>query len=344
MNGNLANLHTDAFYREHFLSLALWKPYVKQVCLRHNLNPCEDIYPGFPGTYPTFITESKVVKFFGRLYNGDTAYQTELATGELLMQDPRIPAPEILASGLLGDDGTGWNWPYLVYELIKGESIREAWDHLSSQNRLMVAEKCGEIVGFIHALPLEQSSFFQNSWQPYLDFLRFQRQKCLENQRTWKALPEHFVDLIDTYLPPVKALIDEHLPPHLIHADLTTDHLLGKVNAWQWNIHGVIDFGDAIVGSLLYELVALHIDLFHCEKALLEAFYTTYRSGSAAQYAAIFDHPDFPRLALSTCLLHQFDVFSYVFEEYPKARRLPDLQILANFLFEPGSPGLGDIQ
>jgi hygromycin-B 7''-O-kinase len=38
----------------------------------------------------------------------------------------------------------------------------------------------------------------------------------------------------------------------------------------------LIDFGDAMVGDLHYELAALHLDLFDCDKRLLRQFLDHY--------------------------------------------------------------------
>jgi Ser/Thr protein kinase RdoA (MazF antagonist) len=96
-------------------------------------------------------------------------------------------------------------------------------------------------------------------------------------------------------------LIDRRAPVHLIHADLTADHLLGELCNGKWVTRGIIDFGDAMVGNLLYELVALHLDLFRCDKHLLGIYLDAYGVNHAFRKAL-------PRKAMSVTLLHRFDV------------------------------------
>ena len=54
-----------------------------------------------------------------------------------------------------------------------------------------------------------------------------------------------------------------------------------------------------MTGNILYELVALYLDLLHADKHLLDIFTTAYGIPD-------FYRNNFPRQALSMTLLHQF--------------------------------------
>ena len=107
-------------------------------------------------------------------------------------------------------------------------------------------------------------------------------------------------------------------PPHLIHADLTRDHLLGRVVDGRWQSLALIDFGDAMTGDLLYELSALHLDMFRGEKRLLRAFLDAYGMTEEARAAL-------PHQALATSLLHQFNDFEALEPGRLAARTLEEL-------------------
>ena len=71
-------------YRRLFTSVEFWEPYVKEVCRRQNLIPDGPVRIGVPGTCPTFITAERwVIKFFGRLFEGGTAFAVEREAGRL---------------------------------------------------------------------------------------------------------------------------------------------------------------------------------------------------------------------------------------------------------------------
>ncbi len=299
----LAPLDVIEEYRRLFTNVRLWQPFVRAVCSRHGLVPCKQIRVGIPGTCPAFIVEERwVVKFFGRLFDGASSYAAEQAAGHAALADPRIRTANLRAWGNLAvePDDDRWPWPYLVFDYIDSVSVGEVWQDLAADQKLRIARQMGEMVRALHQLPLPEQGPFPNSHEPYRQFLADQRAGCVARHREWGTLPERLIDQIEGYLPPLDALVDQNRPPHLIHADLTGDHLLGRVESGRWQTLALIDFGDSRTGGFLYELAALHLDMFHGEKAALGAFLNAYGTPLGS---------DFPRRALATCLLHQFNVF-----------------------------------
>lgn len=310
-------------YQVLFADATFWAPYVKEVCAWHGLI-CTSVRTGVPGTCPAFIAgERWLVKFFGRLFDGRASFEAEREAGRLLALDPAIRTARIIASGELG--GAGWPWPYLIFEYIPGESIGQVHDHLSEADRLCVARMLGDTVRRIHALPLAGSPVFPHDREPYHHFLEAQRAACVQVQRARGTLPERLVAQIETFMPPVEVLVDDGFPPHLIHADLTEDHLLGRWETGCWKGQTLIDFGDAMTGSLYYELVALHLDLFRGDRRMLAAFLAAYDPPAAAL-------ADLPRRALATALLHRFDVFQTIPQTLLQTQTLDEL---AYILFSP---------
>lgn len=309
-------------YRRLFTDADFWAPYVRQVCRRHGFVPCEPIRLGVPGTCPVFIIADRwLVKFFGRLFDGAESFAVEQEANRLAAQDPAIPAARVLASGSLRAED--WPWPYLVYAFIPAISAGEAAEQaaggqLLPADRLQIAADMGGIVRRLHALPLAGSPVFPNDWAPYRRFLDGQRAVCMQNQRDWGSLPAHLVDQIDAFMPPLENLVDSGRPPHLIHADLTRDHLLGRIENGRWRTMALIDFGDAMTGSLLYELAALHMDLFDRDPAMLSAFLDTYGIDPAARAGL-------PQKALATSLLHRFNMFFNLSAEQVNVGTLDEL-------------------
>jgi hygromycin-B 7''-O-kinase len=164
--------------------------------------------------------------------------------------------------------------------------------------------------------------------------LQRQRLACADNQRAWSSLPERLVDQVNDFLAPADDLVDLEAAPHLIHADLTRDHLLGRLEHGRWITLGLIDFGDAMVGNLYYELVALHLDLFRCDKRLLRAFLNAYRPDERLRR-------NFAARAMTATLLHQFDVLVLVSPLLKRqAREIASLAELGSLLWEVDAPGL----
>ena len=318
MAAGLAALDQPDEYVRLFTDLPLWSPFVVEVCRRHNLNQPQPVRLGVPGTCPVFIAgERWVVKFFGRLFEGERAFAVEKEAGLLVRQDPIIGAAPFIASGEL--TSSGWHWPYLIFAYIPGDSIGLVIDQLSDAARAQMAREVGTRVRHLHDLPLPAvSPVFPDDALAYRQLLEAQRGVCVQNQRKWQVLPTHLIDQIDDFLPPLAALSDFARRPHLIHADLTGDHLLGRIQAGRWVTGGLIDFGDAMTGGLLYELAALHLDMFRGENALLRAFLDEYGLDGASR-------AELPVQAMAAALLHRFNVFSAVPPERLWASSLNEL-------------------
>jgi hypothetical protein len=330
---SLNSLTDRASYTAHFMDVTLWTPYVRQACALHGFG-CDKVYPGVAGTYPTFIAaltskglnqppQSVVLKFFGPLFGGTVSFRIERDMGRWLeAQSLPIPSPGILAEGQLDQD-----WQYLIFEHVDGESIGQVRDTLSKDDWLMVASQLGEYMHCLHAQTIDYHNKLPLPIEPSLDryasFLQQQRLSCHTNHQTWNDLPAHLLDQLEGFILPVEHLIDFSTPPYLIHADLTADHLLGRLARGRWKTLAIIDWGDAMTGNLLYELVALHLDIFHSDKPLLKLCLDAYK-------LPVFYRQDFPRKALSLVLLHQFPMPARVYAPY---HNVGSLQELAECLF-----------
>ena len=328
-NSSTLRLLTDwEGYAVHFMDVPLWEPYVRTICRWHGFG-CDKVRSGVPGTFPTFIVEidgghtprvcdAIVVKFFGPLYDGLGSFRIEQEISRWLdAQSLPIPSPCVLAEGELNHD-----WQYLIYEYVEGMSIGQVRDKLSLDDWSTVACLMGDYIHCLHAVTFDHQHELPLSIQPSLgrfaSFLQQQHLSCHANHLAWNDLPAHLLDQLEGFVLPVEYLIDFSAPPHLIHADLTSDHLLGSMLSGKWETLAIIDWGDAMTGNLLYEFVALHLDLFHSDKHLLRVCLEAYGLPE-------FYQQDFPRKALSMVLLHQFPMPARVYGPHRDSRTLQEL-------------------
>ena len=321
-------------YRARFSSIQYWQPYVEIVCERHHLIPCHNARCHNPGTYPTFIVDDHwVVKFFGELFNGPANYATELDANLLVAGDRQIAAPALLAQGNLLGPSEGWRWPYLIFEYLPGVSLGDVFDEITLEDKLTVARQLGALTRHLRHLHLDNAAVLRPDASTYTDMLRELHPACAQRQRQWHTLPDHLLAQVESYILPLDALLAGARSPALLHADITGDHLLGKLEAGHWTMQGLIDFGDAIVGDPAYELIPLHLDAFHCDKRLLDAYLTAYGILPSERQALI-------RRAMSLSLLFQFNIFGGVFGLFPQASQVETLDELAARLWDPDAPAL----
>jgi hygromycin-B 7''-O-kinase len=318
----------SSYYSAHFMDVAIWEPYVRLVCRRHSLD-CARVDAGVPGTFPTFIcsasdlnthrsTGSTVVKFFGPLFKGRASFDIEQVMGQLLEQHALpIPSPQVLAAGELQN-----GWCYLVFACVPGVSIGEVRQAVQPEDWLSVARQMGYYIHCLHVsgFSIHPALSAQIDFSPkaYASHLRQQRQQCLHNHRTWNDLPQLLLAQLDDFLLPVEQLADPGSSPHLVHADLTADHLLGRLANGKWHTHAIIDWGDASAGSILNELIPIFVDMFRGDQQLLRAFLEEYDLPG-------FYHAEFPRKALCTLLLASYPVPSILLEPCAHVHSLHEL-------------------
>jgi hygromycin-B 7''-O-kinase len=315
----LAALDDLEGYRRGFMDLETWRPFVREAFRRHDLG-CEAIRPGLAGTFPTFIVdERRVVKFFGPLFEGETCWQVEAEAAALMVGLPELPVARLLACGML-EEMSGWH--YLIFACVPGFSLGEVSEQVGSESRLALAGWLGRSLRRMHRLALPPGTT--------LPVLSPERMRAWFDARwpgdrsKWPAL---LAGEVEAYLEASAGVIQSGANA-FIHADLTRDHLLGQVEAGRWITQALIDFGDAMQGNIYYELAALHLDLFGCDKRLLAAFLEAY---------GLDPDPDFPRRAMATALLHQFDVLGPLFEHRQELREIQSLDALAACLWDVGT-------
>lgn len=328
----LKPLHTLDGYRRYFMDVELWQPYVETICQRHGLLPYESIRGGLAGTCPAFIVNERwVVKLFGLLFGGEACFLAERQANQMVAGELAIPVPRLLGTGALFEDTAEWSWPYLIFPFVPSVSIGEVYEDVSADDLMVLASNLGVILRKLHQLPLDETPPLADNWQSYRNFLQEQFAGCYARHREWDTLPEHLLAQLDSYVLPPDQLIDDRAAPCLIHGDMTADHILGRLEDNRWTTLALIDFGDARVANLTYELVALHLDLFRCNKTLLRAFLDSYGLDGTQRKLL-------PRQAMSITLLHDFNVLGGCFADNRSASDISSLEELATLLWDTDTP------
>ncbi len=311
----LAALDTLDGYRQSFMDVTLWRPFVEHVC-RGFGSACNLVRPGVVGTFPTFIVDDqRVVKFFGPLFDGETCWRVEQEAAQLMVTVSHVPVAGLLDWGTLdGEPG----WRYLVFEFIPGVSIGEVYEKIPFDDKLSMVHWLGEWLPRMHRIEvLHETSLPRLSEELARGWFSA---RWPEERTLW---PVHLAGQVEVYLSANVAFLQAE-SDCFIHADLTQDHFLGRFQSGRWETLAVIDFGDAMLGNLYYELAALHLDLFDCDRRLLAAFLKAY---------GLPPDPDFVRKAMVTSLLHQFDVYRSLFAWKPELQETPTLEELAERLW-----------
>ena len=181
-----------------------------------------------------------------------------------------------------------WPWPYIVLTYVTGLPVIRVFDKLSRDDMTRTCQFLVEWVPQLHRL----TPYGPHSWHEFAHFIAKQRRSCRARHQEWQLLSPHLIAELDSYLPRDARELFRHArdqPPVYLHGDLSDEQVLGVMvdsndhvlnidprATWPegvtWKPVSLIDFGDMLVGDTAYELVAIHLALFRCDKQLLAEF------------------------------------------------------------------------
>lgn len=282
-------------------------------------------------SYPTLLADTGVVvKLFGQRFAGPESHRVERAAYALL-DSSDLPVPELLHSGELYPEATGWKWPYLILSRLSGIPYAEVGDALPARARLRLAREVGEFLRRLHALPLGGDGVLAGAWERFHALLRRRRREAPGEYRQKGYLSQEALGQVPDFLPSdPTALIPADQAPAFVHGDLHSEHLL--VDPREGRLRGVLDFTDGYAGDPRYDFLALHFGTFRANKALLQA---------ALQGYGWFDTDErWARDMMAFTFLHDFDLLARLGDDVTLLRKAPDLESVARLLWDPTSPGL----
>lgn len=104
---------------------------------------------------------------------------------------------------------------------------------------------------------------------------------------------------------------------------------------------GIIDWGDALLGSPFFDLAVIHIDQFYGDKVLLQKFLEGYAAAAHKDgVKSIFESEDFVYRSMVNLLLFPYNQFlnkkkqTGIFCEFPDLWHAENFDIIAEALFK----------
>jgi hygromycin-B 7''-O-kinase len=289
MGGEIVAL-TLAEWGPIFTDVEVWRPIVEEICRRHGFS-AGAIRAGYPGSNAVFEIDDAFVKIAAPFWRDDV--EREQVVYGLLAAQTALPTPRVLARGVIT---AGQEWPYFVMTKLPGERIGDLWKKLPAENRAAIASELGRMVRAIHEvrvagavvprdspaltpqppLPItgegELQSVFWQSWAP---FVQEQVDGAVAHHGNGSLAP-HLLAQLPDYLARVDLLPGPGFRPRLLHADITEDHVLLSEREGRWEITGLIDCGDAVMGDPEYEWVAVGLGAFDGDTTAMRVFLEAY--------------------------------------------------------------------
>eukprot|EP00742_Colponemidia_sp_Colp-10_P012231 GILJ01013698.1.p1 GENE.GILJ01013698.1~~GILJ01013698.1.p1 ORF type:complete len:856 (+),score=115.33 GILJ01013698.1:2-2569(+) len=240
-----------------------------------------------------------------------------------------------------------WGWPYLVFNRLPGTNLGKILDSeavpcsVSSLKRL--AEWMGTVLKTLHGLQMatvEAESIHAEDW---MSFLHTQLTRCYAKHIGTTFEQKRLFSAVEKFLPDANHLADILFPDKRIvflHGDLNSENVLGNVETKQNSAEStfeptaLLDFGDAFYGDPLYDLVALHISMFRCDKKLLRIFLESYGWPERDYLGDLKCRQNFAYRAMCYTLLHVGNALGMAFEYVPQLATAGTLEEVATALWQ----------
>jgi hygromycin-B 7''-O-kinase len=212
-----------------------------------------------------------------------------------------LVAPALEARGTLD----GWTW--VLLERLRGDTLLSLGTAVTPRDRIAIAGSLGRWLAALHAPPRPEVPALAGSWRTYVEV---ERSRCIARQEKWgvpAALCAELQALLDGAGDPAS------LPSTLLHADLHDDNVLCEVREGETVATGVIDFGDAIEGDPLFDLVTPVGLVARGDAAQVRALF------AEAGQAAALDDPMLVDRFLAYCTMHRWNDLTRVRAWAPEA-------------------------
>jgi hygromycin-B 7''-O-kinase len=164
------------------------------------------------------------------------------------------------------------HWPYIVMSQLEGILLEDLWEKLDHDNKIIIIRELGCLIHEVHSLPVEGLEAIDCHWK---EFISKQLKQCVARHQETE-LPDILLQQIPDYLDSIKDILPVIKKSVILTGEYTPMNLLMKQEGGIWHIHGLIDFGDSMLGLPEYDLLGPGAFLIQGDKILLREFLSSY--------------------------------------------------------------------
>ncbi len=244
---------------------AAWRAAIVEVCAAHHI-PCDIVSAFADGSNLIASVDDRwIVKIFPTFHSHQWESERRVLAhlrGEVLP----LKVPTLIAEGTR-DDG----WLYVVMEKLPGFALATCWNEVGTHDRVRLLGQIGSTMAAVHRLPLGELASLPPEWG---SFIQNQKANCRKRHSSLGVPPwfeQGLDDLVREWGPENKA--GDRV---LLTGEYTPFNILAQRDATGWQLTGMIDFGDAMVGPPAYDF--LGPSTFSCagEPLLVAALFRGY--------------------------------------------------------------------
>lgn len=305
---------------------AIWQPIIHAICEKHQIEvtPFTCINGWANGIFA--LQNNLLIKIVPPNWGFQGSCEIEALT-LLAEHDLSVAIPRIKAS----DNINGWF--YIIMDKLPGTSLHAIWNDVPEDNKILLATQVAQFALTLNQLPLaEKASADGELVRPWAEFLVEQKENCYE-KRQKQGLSEPLLADLTPFLNRVNYQPRTDLFNQgkvcLMHTDLHPGNLLVEKVAGHWQLSGVIDFGDAIIGEdTYYELGSPTLFMGQGNKTINRAIINSYGlSIDVNEQVAFQQH------STALCLLRHSGEMNYPLKQVPGCETLTDWQSISERFF-----------
>src|ERR1700733_5407835 len=218
-------------------------PATLDIARSHGL-PCADPHLFATGSnLVVALDDALVLKIFPPLLRHQ--FVSERSSLSQLRGRVSVPIPEIVL------EGERDQWPYLVITRLRGVIGKDAWPALLEHQKERVLNQIGATIAEVQRVPVGELSGIEPRWD---QFMLGQIEGC-RARHTRLGLPQKYLDGLDDFLGGAATLIPMDAAPVILTGEYIPENFLLSQDAGDWNLSGLIDFGDVMTGWGEYDLL-----------------------------------------------------------------------------------------
>ena len=129
---------------------------------------------------------------------------------------------------------------------LEGRPLEDVWAECREDEKNSVLRQLGELIAEVHKLPVGALSALEPAWT---DFIRKQESECRQRHERL-SLPRSLLGGLEEYLSRTADVNPEtkQISPVILTGEYTPENLLMSRPRGAWEISGLIDFGDVMIG------------------------------------------------------------------------------------------------
>jgi hygromycin-B 7''-O-kinase len=220
-----------------------WEPILSEIAEAHGLGRFQLRAVENGSNLVALLGGDLVIKLFPPFLRHQ--YESERLTLQHLRGRLSTRIPETVV------DGETAGWPYLIMSQLEGVPLSHIWGSCTSDEKRTILHAVGKLIAEVQAVPPGSLTTLEPAWQ---EFIASQTERCRSTHERL-GLPQRLLEQIDPYLTKTRYAVPDGFRPAILTGEYTPGNLLMSRRAGAWQISGLIDFGDVMVGFKEYDLL-----------------------------------------------------------------------------------------